>query len=396
MYSPEPVTLLRELVMLPSVNPMGQDLPGEIVGEHRVTAYIVRLLRAAGVEFERHVVHPAANGLPARENILARYTAGSDAKTVLLDAHMDTVPINGMSIDPFGGELRDGRVYGRGSCDVKAGLAAMLAAFLRIVREKPATACNVVLSCTCDEEFQATGAVFLATLWGKRAGASKIISKRPDFVVVAEPTLLNVVVAHRGAIRWKIRTRGRACHSSTPHLGVNAIYSMAEVLQALERYAGELATRTAHRLVGPPSLSVGVISGGSSVNVVPDSCEIEIDRRLIPGEDPKTIIPDVEQYLRQRLDVDFDSLPPSIESPPLSDGLNTDWGNQVLATAREFNLASERIGVPYGTNASRIAATGVSAVVCGPGDIAQAHTHDEWVAVDEVNRAAEFYYRLCN
>src|SRR5207248_5317638 len=139
------------------------------------------------------------------------------------------------------------------------------------------------------------------------AHSGSLVSAAPTVAVVAEPTDLNVIVAHRGAVRWKLRTRGRACHSSRPQEGVNAIYKMAEVLMALERYVDELPRMVqSHPLCGPPTLSVGTIKGGISVNTVPDECAIEIDRRVVPGEDPQTVIPHVTTYLRERLDVDFE------------------------------------------------------------------------------------------
>ncbi len=179
-----------------------------------------------------------------------------------------------MTIPPFEPRIDRGRLYGRGSCDVKGSMAAMLTAFARLVRERPTGSANVLLAFTVDEEFTHTGSSRLAEM-----------DHKADLAIVAEPTSLNLVDCHKGALRWKIRTRGVACHSSTPHLGQNAIYRMRRVLEALETYADSLSESTPDPVLGPPSLSVGRIEGGQSVNVVPDWCEIEIDRRLIPGED---------------------------------------------------------------------------------------------------------------
>ena len=206
---------------------------------------------------------------------LARFDSPRSRRTLLFDVHQDTVPTDGMTIAPFDPRIEGGRLYGRGSCDIKGGMAAMLVAVARLCRERPPGAASVVLACTVDEEFTHTGSSHLA---GTDHGA--------DLAIVAEPTLLDLVHCHKGALRWKIRTQGVACHSSTPQLGVNAIYRMGRVLDALVGYAGALAAATPDPIVGPPSLSVGRIEGGQSVNIVPDWCEIEIDRRLIPGEKP--------------------------------------------------------------------------------------------------------------
>src|SRR5262249_46455880 len=155
--------------------------------------------------------HERQSVAPLRDNIIARYESPGAAKTILLEVHQDTVPVDGMTIEPFAAEVRDGKLYGRGSCDVKGGMAAMLTAFARLVRERPAEAANVILACTVDEEHTFYGVQQLMA-----AGL------RANFAVVAEPTSLQIVDAHKGVVRWKVRTEGRACHSSTPEQGLNA------------------------------------------------------------------------------------------------------------------------------------------------------------------------------
>ena len=275
-----PLPLLEDLIAIPSVNPMGRDVSGSEFFETRVTAYLVEYLKRLDVPFEQVDI------APGRSNVIARLDSPTDSRTVLLDAHQDTVPVDGMTIAPFEPVERDGRLYGRGSCDVKGGLAAMLWAFTRLARERPSEMSNVVLSLTCDEEATSLGINHLTESWSDDSRSYQLCPQRPDVAIVAEPTQLDIVVAHRGATRWKLHTQGRACHSSRPNEGINAIYRMAQVVQHLEEYAAWLPdSRPAHPLCGPATLSVGRIEGGSSVNVVPDFCVIEIDRRVIPGED---------------------------------------------------------------------------------------------------------------
>src|SRR5205085_3379903 len=186
------------------------------------------------------------------------------------------------------------KLYGRGACDVKAGVAVMLAAFGRLVREKPAGSAGVTLAFTVDEEH-----TFLGVQEFVKAGA------KADYAVVAEPTLLNIVRAHKGVVRWQVETPGRACHSSRPEQGVSAIYRMARLVAAIESYGERLRAQPPDPLLGPRTISVGRITGGVSPNTVPDSCRADVDRRLLPGETFETATADLEAFLRARPDVDF-------------------------------------------------------------------------------------------
>ncbi len=386
----DPLPILKDLVSIPSVNPMGRDLTGDDYFEGKLTEYLKNYLQRHSIDFE---VVEITKG---RANVLARVDCPNATRTVLLDAHQDTVPIDGMTIAPFDPVERDGRVYGRGSCDVKGGLAAMLSAFTRLAANRSAGKANVVFSMTCDEESTSLGINDLVASWIENTNRYKLCRQRPDVAIVAEPTELDIVVAHRGATRWKIRTAGRACHSSRPHEGVNAIYRMAKVLQHLEQYAHTLPTsRPAHPLCGPATLSVGLIAGGSSVNVVPDSACIDIDRRTIPGENSQDVIAEVTQFLRTNLDFELEHELPYCQSAPLGDELNGNLALELKTTIERVVGPRQLIGVPFGTHASRIARASTPVVVFGPGSIDQAHTKDEWIAIDQLRHAAEIYYQFC-
>jgi len=385
----DPVTLLQDLVAIPSVNPMGRDFGPDEPLESRLSDHLTGLLTGWEIPHERIEV------APKRANIVARISVSGSDHTILLDAHQDTVPVDGMTIAPFDPVVRDGKLYGRGACDVKGGMAAMLAAFHRLHRDGTA-GCNVVLSLTCDEEATQLGVTDVVALWQDGNHRSQLLPSAPDVAIIAEPTELDVVVAHRGATRWKIRTTGRACHSSDPTQGVNAIYRMGRLLAVLEEYAQQLpASKPAHPLCGPATLSVGRIGGGVSVNTVPDTCEIEIDRRVRPGEDGLAVMDEVHDYLRQRLDFDFEIVPPWIVGLTLSDDLNQKLADELLAVIEAVAGPHRALGVPYGTHASRFDAAGVRAVVFGPGSIEQAHTKDEHIDINQLKLAAEVYYRYC-
>ena len=379
MLVDELTRLLSDLVSIPSVNPMGLGETGPEFLETRLGGHLESWFRDAGIDVVRQPI------APGRDNLLARYDAPGARRTLLFDAHQDTVPTDGMTIPPFEPRIEGGRLYGRGACDVKAGMAAMLIAFKRLHRERPAGSASVVMACTVDEEFTHMGSSKLAET-----------QKSIDLAIVAEPTLLNLVHCHKGAVRWKIRTRGVACHSSTPHRGVNAIYHMARIVDALAEHAKELSRAEPHPILGPPSLSVGRIEGGRSVNIVPDACEIQIDRRMIPGETPAGCVERVRAFLADRLggldDVEFD--PPWVRMPALETKLD-DWGGALVAAVETATgRTPELIGVPYGTDAGPLGEAGIPGVVFGPGDIAQAHTRDEWVELDQVKQAAEAYFQM--
>ena len=248
------------------------------------------------------------------------------------------------------------------------------------------------MACTVNEEHGYTGATALSKLWEQPGG---IIPRRPDAAIVAEPTMLDVVIAHKGTVRWRCHATGRAAHSSQPHLGENAIFKMGRLLPALERYQRDIAPQLGeHPLCGRPSLSVGTIHGGLSVNTVPDRCTIEIDRRLLPGEEPRHAYDAVVRYLADDPDV-----PPSVEHEPpfmqargLADGANRPVAERLLATVEGSIGRRKTIGVSYGTDAATYQAMGIPSVVFGPGSIDQAHTADEWVAVEQLQAAARAYY----
>ncbi len=371
--------LLQDLVAIPSVNPMGRALDPDLCHEGRVTSYLETWLRDRGIDCRRDSV------APGRDNLLARFDAPGRGPLLLLEVHQDTVPVDGMSIPPFEPTLEHGRLYGRGSCDVKGSMAAMLMAFERLVRERPRGAASVILAFSVDEEFTHIGSTRLAE---SRLGA--------DLAIVAEPTSLDLVDCHKGALRWVIRTRGVACHSSSPGRGRNAIYRMAHVIRALETHATALESSMRDPILGPPTFSVGRIEGGQSVNIVPDLCEIEVDRRLIPGETPLDAMMQVRRAIESTLGnlelVEFEQ--PWVHMPPLERNAGAWLDRLSSAVSRATGRQPQVRGVPFGTDAGPLGASGTPCVIFGPGNIDQAHTKDEWISLDEVDQAAEAYYQM--
>ena len=396
------IKTLCELVSRPSVNPMGRPAAGDEFFEHRVTDYLEGLFRQFGWRWQRQTT------APKRDNIVARIDGAvppeQGGPLLLLEVHQDTVPVDGMTIPPWTPQVRDGRVYGRGACDIKGGMACILAAAARLADERPAGRPTVIIGCTVNEEYGVVGASLLPRLWQTDR---TLIPRAPDAIIVAEPTELNVVVAHKGTVRWRLVTHGRAAHSSQPERGDNAIYRMAPVVTALEQYARTVVPKLGeHPLVGHPTLSVGMISGGLSVNTVPDRCVIEIDRRLLPGESPSGAQEHAKTHLATALGGAAGTVGPTHpaggwehEAPYIAFGGLPDTNNRRVAaqlseTIRATGGPGGLVGVPYGTDACAFAAAGIPTVVFGPGSIEQAHTADEWVAVDQLHAATEILYRF--
>lgn len=388
----DPIETLRRLVAIPSVNPMGGPADGPDFLEARLTEHLEGLLQGLGLPCQRQTV------APGRDNLVARLEGDPTPKrggsVLLLEAHQDTVPVHGMTIPPFSPEVRAGRLYGRGACDVKGGMAAMICALARLAEELPRPRPTLYFAATVNEEHGFTGAAALADCWS--TGPNEVFVRKPDAAIVAEPTELDVVVAHKGVVRWRCHARGRAAHSAQPEQGENAIYRMGRAIGLLEQYAGEtVGTLASHPLCGRPTLSVGLIHGGTSVNTVPDRCTIEIDRRLVPGEKPLDAWRHAVDYLAGNVSeaARLEHEPPFLQAAPLVEPAGGALAAELGGVAAEVAGRGRPIGVPYATNAACYAGAGVPAVVFGPGSICQAHTADEWIALEQVELAAEILVR---
>jgi acetylornithine deacetylase len=248
-----------------------------------------------------------------------------------------------------------------------------------------------------NEEYGFTGAQALTRMWNR--GPNSLIPRQPDVCVVTEPTMLDVVVAHRGIVRWRCHVHGRAAHSSQPDKGENAIYKMQGVIRAFQRYHEEVTPHLPrHPLCGSPTVCVSTIAGGVSVNTVPGSCTIELDRRLVPGEEPEEAYNAIVRYIAEQNPgvTGIEHEPPYRAIQGLPDVNNGPLAEALLNAAREVAPDSCKIGVPYGTDGSVISTTGLPTVVFGPGSIEQAHTADEWLAVEQLEQASEILYRFAS
>ncbi len=378
MSSPEVIDTLASLVRINSVNSSYEGGPGE----REIAAWVRRFFEQHGIEVWEQEV------FPGRPNVIARLPGRDASRRVILEAHMDTVSVQGMSIPPFEPRVEDGKLYGRGSCDTKAGLAAMMHAVASLHEDGIQPPCEVWLAAVVDEEFSYRGVVKLCeSLAGQASPAAHA-------ALVAEPTGLRAIIAGKGVLRWRIVVRGKAAHSGKPHLGVNAISHAARVVLAIEEDHARLAANV-HPLLGPATVNVGIIQGGVQVNFVPDTCAIEIDRRLLPGESGPAVLAHY-QGLLDKLKAQhptFDAVmePAKIMDEALETAADSAPAQLASAVLSEMGLDATLGGVPFGSDASKLSRAGIPSLIIGPGSIDQAHAAVEFVEIAEVERALTFY-----
>ena len=363
---------LSALIRCESVNTFGETSP--VGAESAMADLFEAQLRSLGLEIGTHEV------TTGRRNVWGSLKGIGTGPTILLAGHLDTVGVDGYTY-PFDPIVKEGRIHGRGSCDMKAGLAA----YLEVVRQLQFTGIplsgDVIIAGVVDEEHAMSGSKDFG-LYGPQV----------DYAIVAEPTLLQISTAHKGQILTTITTKGLAAHSSLPEQGRNAVYHMAAVLGVLQDYADELSLRKADPVCGKPSFSVGVIRGGDNACSVPDLCQIDIDRRTISGETSADILNELHDVMARAKttvpELDFEIGTPFLDLPPLdtsSDALVTKAmidaceaiSGQVSVTAFPGSTDSPNFRCPT--------------VICGPGDLAQCHSLNEYVTIDQIEEAVRIY-----
>ena len=358
--------LLRALVRVPSVNPDEAALAG----------HVTELLRRTTAA-EVHVVET----LPGRPSVAAVLGSG-DGPTLVLNGHLDTVPVDDVdrwSADPFGGEVRDGRLYGRGACDMKAGLAVQLAVARLLSAAGPLRG-RLVLHFAVGEECAEPGTSSLL-----EAGFGG------DVGIVGEPTELQVGVATRGLAHVRVRLRGRSGHASRPDLCANPLDALGPVLAEAGRYEADLAGRS-HPLLPPPSCTPTMVRAGVKENSVPDEAVLVLDRRLLPGERIGGELAALEARLRGVLpagvELELEAITPGFE--PAEVGASSTFAARVAeAVGAAGGPPSALVGTPYASDVSRlILEAGIEAVTFGPGSAADTHCTDESVELAQVRAAA--------
>jgi acetylornithine deacetylase len=362
-------TVARDLVRINSVNPT--LAPGG-PGEAEIADYTATVLERLGMDVARY--EPA----PGRVSVTGRLRGTGGGRALMLNAHYDTVGVEGM-VDPFSGTIRDGRLYGRGAYDMKGALAACLGAAKALVDDGPRLAGDVIVAAVADEEDASLGTRDL------------VEHVRVDGAIVTEPTALDLCVAHKGFVWIELVVEGRAAHGSKPELGVDANVRMARVLAHVGRLIEDLAGRSPHPLVGPPSLHVATVAGGTGLSTYAARCVAGLERRTIPGETEVQVLRELDAVLDRARRED-----PTIavarrhlltREPfeTAADGVLATGVRESLHTVR--GSAPAIIGETPWMDSAILAARGVETVVCGPAG-AGAHAAEEWVDLDSVARLA--------
>ncbi|MDQ3458058.1 MAG: M20 family metallopeptidase [Deinococcota bacterium] len=367
------LTLTQALIRFDTINPPGNERP--------CAEFLARPLGEAGYDISLHDYGPDRSNLVARLSASAK--PGSSSKPPLcFSGHIDTVPLGqaAWTRPPFGGEVDNGRLFGRGASDMKSGVAALILAALRLAKlERRAS--DVLLIITAGEESGCTGAAYLAEqpgLLGK-AGA----------LVVAEPTSNQPLVGHKGALWLRAKTAGVTAHGSMPERGVNAVFKAAQAIVKLGSYAFDVP---GHPVMGAPSLNVGTVLGGMNVNSVPDSAEIGIDIRTVAGQDNRAVLGHLQAYLGDEV-----GLEPFVDVGSVYSDPDEPWLRQVFAVVEALLGQQTTVQTaPYFTDASVLtpALGHPPTVILGPGEPSMAHQTDEYCFVDKIAEAVEAYTRI--
>jgi acetylornithine deacetylase len=355
--------LAADLVRIDSVNP---DLVSGASGEGRLARFASGWLETAGLDV---VLDEVA---PGRPNVVAVARGRGGGRSLLLNAHMDTVGTGGMAA-PFEGRVEDGRLYGRGAYDMKASLAAIMLAAARA--RKLRLAGDVVVAAVCDEEVASLGTARIA------AGV------HADAAIVSEPTELRVAVAHKGFVWFEVETEGRAAHGSRPDLGVDAIARMGQVLVRLEELDRSLRARPSHPLLGSGSVHASLVEGGVEPSTYPDRCLLRAERRTIPGESSDLVAEEGRALLAElagSVRVVFERRP-----------FEVDPDEEIVQLVRHAAGVNEVVGVPFWADSALLAAAGVPTVLFGPSGEG-AHANVEWVDLGSAERCAEIYLAVAS
>jgi acetylornithine deacetylase len=385
--------LLAELIALPSVNsafapPDGASarqarLPHPFAGEQRVADFLASVAARAGLEVEFQKV------LPGRSNLIARLLPRNNIRqTILLAPHLDTVGADGTKFTPH---RRNGRLYGRGACDTKGSVAAMLTALCELAHAKSRPhETEIVFAGLIDEEHAQAGSRALVAQASRLRVPNGRDARATTLAIVGEPTKLQVVTTHKGSLWLELETHGKAAHGAMPQFGKNAIHEMARIVDCLEMEYSARLRRRKHPLLGTATVNVGTISGGAQPNIVPDLCKITVDRRTLPGETDAGVQREIAAFLRAR------KLSAIISSAKLAPALPLET-NHKLPLVQQFLKCvgqSKPLGVDFFCDAAVLSAGGIPSVVFGPGDIAQAHTADEWISLAELERGKDLILKF--
>ncbi len=366
------VELTQALVRIPSVNPDG-DTGTAHTGEQACAEFIANFLQHSGASTALDMVEPG------RPNVIGRFPSDAPGKPRILFApHTDTVSVGGMTIDPFGGEVRDGKVWGRGASDTKGPMATMLWALHEMRDAIPTLPVEIHFVGFMSEESAQLGSQHFAAHHG-----------RYDLAIIGEPTSLKTVFRHKGCLWADVHTTGVAVHGATPELGVNAIVKMSKLVQALDTEFRDILAEAGgdDEWLGASTINIGTIHGGTRSNIVADACTLRLDIRTTPNL--------VRAGGALHLLTDFIARHDATASVTVASEafhLDTDPANPFIQ--KLINSGATLTGAPWFCDAAFLAAAGTPAIAIGPGSIAQAHTKDEFITVTDLEAGVAFFTRF--
>jgi len=375
IFGEESIALAKEMIKINSENPPGNE---KSLADYMVGVFNGIGLKAFQLDF-----------LPNRPNVVAIYGSRDQGKSLIFDGHLDTVPCGDLSlwsVNPLEGVIRDGRLYGRGATDMKSSIAAFTCALKAIVDSGIKLKGQVIIVLTSDEEISGLG-------------TKSVLEKgyHADAAIVGEPSNLEVNTAHKGVARWRLTTFGKAAHASTPQEGVNAIYKMAKAVIKLEGIAEKYLQQEerAHPILGGPTLNVGIIRGGVKDNIVPDSCEITIDRRLLPGETwhevEKEFREELEKLSREDPNFKYELKPYQVYNAAETPSTHPFVRLAKNAVKDVLGRESTVEGFVATTEMSHLVEAGIPSIILGCGDLKVAHTVNEYVPVQQIVDATKIY-----
>jgi len=371
------VRLTRDLIGLRSINPPGTEI--------ECAEYIAQAMRDLGLEVQ------LVEREKGRPNVIGLLKGSEGSPRLLYNGHIDVVPPgNGWRFEPFSGMVVGGRIYGRGASDMKSGLAAMMLSAKALVAGKTRLKGDLIIAAVVDEE--TTGP----------AGTAYLVNQglMADMAIIGEPTYYldpskgwRIEIAHRGHLWIEVTTEGKAAHGGRPWLGINAIYMMTDVINSIRRLEDQFGNRK-HPLVSSPTINIGTISGGTSVNVVPDRCTMTIDRRMIPAERIEEAKLEIAHILEElgRNDKFKASWTAINETPPFEISPNEDVVVSLRKTAAQIMGHEPTIGGKDATtDAHFLVKAGIPTAIFGPGIVETAHTTDEYAEIQKIVEATKIY-----
>ncbi len=371
------LSIVEKLVSINSVNPCIEKGKGEI----EVSKYIADFLEKLGLEVRTQEV------VDGRFNLIGTLKGSGEGKNLMFNGHTDTVGIRNMSIEPLKPLVENGRLHGRGSCDMKGPIAAMIVALKTLSESKVELKGSVSLSTVVGEEFDNIGANKLVT--------EKQFGKLTQALIVGEPTSLQLAIKHKGFANIEVEVQGKAAHGSVPEKGIDAIEKAAKIIVEMEKLKKTFSSKK-DPLLGQPKMHTSTIEGGREWSVVPDRCVVRFELRTIPGYATSQALKDVENIIRELGSKDPD-LRAKVGLFLSGEPLNTSYDEPMIKGLQKAikavkGIQPQIIGLPFYTEAAIFAkALNVPACIIGPGDIAQAHSADEFVRVSEVVEAARIY-----